>query len=286
MVNKLWCQEIRRRWQQQKQEAPHARLLTEPKCQQHVATWYLFYRWIIFLTWGSFMVCSLFEFGSYEPLLMYDKWLIYLTNWDMLLGVIQALIGGILVSKRWRLQKVPGFNPCGLKLGFTERFYWFLYVVTTNMAIGVTITYWVTVYNPEINHLDPLNIMLHVCNSVLMLIDFFVTSIPFRLRNFWWCLSVVVFYLIFSVIYYAAGGLDKHDYHYIYKILDWKKPALTSLVCAGGLTFVTVLHCVICILADFKDRFYHKIAEKLNRFSQNTTDVRDKTLAERRTEII
>ncbi|XP_018059620.1 PREDICTED: protein rolling stone-like isoform X1 [Atta colombica] len=285
MVSKLWCQEIGHRWRQAaKQEPPQARVLSEPKCQSYVAIWYLYYRWIIFVVWAAFVICSVFEFGSYKPLMQYEKWPIYLTNWDIALGFIQALIGGILVSKRWQLQKISGFDPCNLKLESTERLYWFLYVVTTNMAIGVTVCYWLAVYNPAIHQMDPLNIMMHVCNSVLMLIDLFVTNIPFRLRNFWWCLSIVMFYVIFSVIYYLAGGLDKYGCHYIYKILDWKKPMRTSLVCIGGFTFVTVLHCITCLLANIRDRIYRKI-EKINKSVQiNMTN--DKPLPEKPTEVV
>ncbi|XP_011260162.1 protein rolling stone isoform X2 [Camponotus floridanus] len=283
MVSKFWCHEIGRRWRQGKQEPPQARVLTEPKCQSHVATWYLFYRWIIFLVWAGFIICSVFEFGSYKPLFQYEKWPIYLTNWDILLGFTQALIGGILVSKRWRLQKIPGFDPCGLKLKSTERLYWFLYVVTTNLAIGVTFCYWFTVYNPEIHQLDPLNIMMHVCNSVLMLVDFVVTSIPFRLRNFWWCLSIAIFYCVFTAIYYIAGGLDKNGYHYIYRVIDWKRPPRTLLVCVGGCTFITVLHCVGCMLADIRDRIYRKIAEKLGKSAQTNNA---KPLPEKQPEVV
>ncbi|XP_032664981.1 protein rolling stone-like isoform X2 [Odontomachus brunneus] len=285
MVSKFWCQEISRRWRQRRQETPHARLLTEPKCQSHVTIWYLFYRWIVFLIWTAFVVCSLFELGSYQPLRMYDKWPIYLTHWDVALGFSQALIGGILVLKRWRLQRIPGFNPCNLRLEFTERLYWFLYVVTTNIAIGVTVCYWLAVYNPEIHYLDPLNIMMHVCNSVLMLIDLFVTSIPFRLRNFWWSLSIAMFYVMFTVIYYAAGGLNKEGYPYIYKILDWKKPARTIPLCAGGLTLVTVLHCVLCMLAHTRDRLYRRITGKLNSRSVHIT-TNEKSLTGKRTEMV
>ncbi|GAB1860303.1 Protein rolling stone [Camponotus japonicus] len=258
MVSKFWCHEIGRRWRQGKQEPPQARVLTEPKCQSHVAT-------------------------CYKPLFQYEKWPIYLTNWDVLLGFTQALIGGILVSKRWRLQKIPSFDPCGLKLKSTERLYWFLYVVTTNLAIGVTFCYWFTVYNPEIHQLDPLNIMMHVCNSVLMLVDFVVTSIPFRLRNFWWCLSIAVFYCVFTAIYYIAGGLDKYGYHYIYRVIDWKRPARTLLVCVGGCTFITVLHCVSCMLADVRDRVYRKIAEKLGKPVQTNNA---KSLPEKQPEVV
>ncbi|XP_012528360.1 protein rolling stone isoform X2 [Monomorium pharaonis] len=284
MVSKFWCHEIGRRWRQVAKQEPQARVFSEPKCKSYVDIWYLYYRWIVFLIWTVFVVCSIFEFGSYKPLMQHEKWPIYLTNWDIVLGFTQALIGGILVSKRWRLQKLPGFDPCGLKLEFTEQLYWFLYVVTTNIAIGVTVCYWFAVYNPEIHQVDPLNIMMHVCNSVLMVIDLFVTSIPFRLQHFWWCLSIAFFYVIFTIIYYFAGGLDKYGCHYIYKVIDWKRPMRTSLVCIGGLTFVTVLHCVHCMLANIRDRIYRKTAEKFSKPVQmNTTD---KPFPEKRTEVV
>lgn len=286
MVNKLWCQKIGQKWRQAvRQEPPQARLLSEPRCQSYVAIWYLSYRWLIFLAWITFVVCSMFEFGSNKPLHQHEKWPIYLTNWDMALGLTQALIGAILVSKRWRLQKILGFDPCGLKLESIERLYWFLYVVTTNIAIGVTVCYWLAVYNPEIHQVDPLNIMMHVCNSMLMLIDLFITSIPFHLQNFWWCLSIVLFYIIFTVFYYIAGGLDKYGYHYIYKVLDWKKPMRTSLICIGGFMFVTVLHCVVCMLANIRDRIYRKTAKKYSETVRiNIMD--DKSLPEKQMEVV
>jgi len=286
MVSKLWCQEIKRRWREvAKQKPPQARVLSEPKCQSYVAMWYLYYRWIIFFIWAAFTVCSMFEFGSYKPLMQYEKWPIYVTNWDMTFGFTQALIGGILVSKRWRLQKIFGFNPCDLKLESTEQLYWFLYIVTTNMTIGVTVCYWFTVYNPEIHQMDPLNIMMHICNSLLMLIDLFVASIPFRLQNFWWCLSIALLYIIFTAIYYVAGGLDKHGYHYIYKVIDWKKPMRTSLVCIGGFTLLTVLHCVTCVLGNIRDWIYRKTVEKFNKPAQiNMTDA--KSLPEKQMEVV
>ncbi|XP_025988596.1 protein rolling stone isoform X2 [Solenopsis invicta] len=285
MVSKFWCHEIGRKWRQATRQEPlQARVLSQSKCKSYVAIWYLYYRWLIFLIWTAFVICSVFEFGSYKPLMQYEKWPIYLTNWGMALGFTQALVGGILVSKRWRLQKIPGFDPCGLKLEFTERLYWFLYVVATNFAIGVTVCYWFVVYNPEIHQVDPLNIMMHVCNTVLMLIDLFVTSVPFRLRHFWWSLSIISFYVIFSIIYYFAGGLNKNGHHYIYKVLDWKKPMRTSLICIGGFTFVIVLHCVNCMLTNIRDRIYRKTAEKFSKPVQ--INMTDKSLPEKQTEIV
>lgn len=263
MVNKFWCQEVARKWFHKEDEPPHSRFLTEPKCQRHVTTWYLLYRWMIFLAWSCIIICSIFEFGSYEPNVaaMYNKWPIYLTNWDLMLGLGQALLGGYLVSRRWRQQRISDSDDPS-KLGFIDRVYWFLYVVTTNTALVVTITYWSSIYDPTIHYLDPLNVMLHICNTILMLLDYCVTSIPFRLRYFWWSLTIVFVYTVFSIIYYLAGGLDKNGYHYIYKILDWKKPVPTSFVCIGQAVFITIVHSLMCFLENVKNKLYLKVDRK------------------------
>lgn len=263
MLNKFWNYEVLRKCFQKKTEPPHARLFCEPRCQVHVAGWYLLYRWLIFIAWLGIIICSLFEIGSYKPLYKWQKWAIYLTNWDLALGTIQAFLGALIVSKRWKLQKDVNFDPCNMKLTMLERSYWFCYTVTSSLAIAVTISYWTAVYNPKIHQIDPLNIMLHVCNSILMIIDIWITSIPFNIANVWWCLIVVIFYIIFSIIYYLAGGLDKLGYHYIYKILDWKKPGQTLLVCIGGITFVAIMHFIMCLLERFKNCLYTRIAKKV-----------------------
>ncbi|XP_061931069.1 uncharacterized protein LOC107994344 [Apis cerana] len=105
MVNKIWCQEGAKKWFFKKNQPLHPRVLSEPKCQKYVATWYLLYRWLIFMAWACIVICSIFEFGSYKPMLAYDKWPIYMTNWDLVLGFTQALLGGFLVLRRWNLQK-------------------------------------------------------------------------------------------------------------------------------------------------------------------------------------
>ncbi|KOX70314.1 Protein rolling stone [Melipona quadrifasciata] len=265
MVNKFWCQEPTKKWFYRKDQPPHPRVFSEPKCQKHVATWYLLYRWLIFLAWACILVCSIFEIGSQKPVSAYDTWPIYLTNWDLVLGVGQALLGCFLVLRRWKLQKISDFDPSALMLGSIDKIYWYLYVVTTSTAFGVTITYWCSIFDPRIHHLDPLNIMLHICNSLLMILDFCVTSIPFRLRNIWWCLIIVFLYTVFSLIYYLAGGLDKNGCHYIYKVLDWKKPVQASLVCLGEAILMSILHSSFCFLEKIKSWLYLKVDKKLRK---------------------
>ncbi|XP_076283431.1 protein rolling stone isoform X2 [Lasioglossum baleicum] len=262
MVNKLWCYDVVQKWFKKKQDPPHGRCFTEPVIQRHVATWFLIYRGLIFASWLAIIVCAFFEFGSWKPWMMYEKWPIYLTNWGIMLGLIQAFIGLLLTTRRWKEQKKLDFDPQNITLGSIEKIFWFMFVIATNTAICVTITYWCCIYDTRIHNPDPLNMMQHACNSVLMLIDFCVTSIPFRLRNFWWCFTLVLLYIVFTLIYYLAGGLDRYGNHFIYKILDWKKPLPTILLCIAEALFVGVIHCVFCCLERAKYQVYMKIGGK------------------------
>ena len=260
MVNKLWYR-VSRKWSRLKIEPPHARIFSESRFQDRLELWYLVYRWIIFLAWLLIIVCSVFEIGSYQPQGNNQFWAIYLTNWVLVLGSTQSLLGAILVTRRWKQEKLPNFDPSNLTLSLLERTYWFLYVVTSSVAFCVTITYWCAIYDPQYHAVDVLNILLHVCNSILMIIDLCVVKIPFVLISFWWCLAVAASYVIFSVIYFVSGGVDKFGSRSIYPILNWEKPGRTLLVCFGVTVFLIILHCFYCLLASFRDRKFREERE-------------------------
>ncbi|XP_066589772.1 uncharacterized protein [Prorops nasuta] len=274
MVNKIWCHDITRRWFHGKTEPPQARIFSEPKCQSHTGVWYLIYRWLILACWLIIVVCSLLEIGSYVIVGNQHKWPIYLTNWDLSLGTLQAFFGVVLVTRRWKYHRNDyTFDPNSLKLGMLEKTYWYLFTCTCTIAIGVTVIYWCAVYNPKIHHLDPLNILLHVCNSILMLCDLCIANNPFKIRNIWWPMPIVVSYILFTLIYYAAGGLDKLGLHYIYKILDWQRPGRSMLVCAGGLTFVAIVHLLLCLLERLKAKVYAKLLNNTGQMKPNIENI-------------
>ncbi|XP_033216874.1 protein rolling stone-like [Belonocnema kinseyi] len=253
MVNKLWYR-VSRKWSRLKTEPPHARLFSESRFQETVESWYLIYRWIVFLSWASIIICSVFKIGSHEPRANNQLWAIYLTNWDLILGLTQSLLGAIIVSRRWNLQKLANFNPDNLNLSLLERTYWFLYVVTSSMAICVTIIYWGAVFDPKTHVVDFLNILLHVCNSLLMIVDLCIVKVPFIVISFWWCLLVALAYVLFSAIYFVAGGVDKLGNRFIYPILNWEKPGMTLGVCFGVTIFLIIVHCLFCLAASLATR--------------------------------
>ena len=58
-------------------------------------------------------------------------------------------------------------------------------------------------------------------NSMIMIIDIFITAVPVRWLHFFHAFIYGVIYLIFSVIYWAAGGTDPAGNPFIYPVLDW-----------------------------------------------------------------
>lgn len=55
---------------------------------------------------------------------------------------------------------------------------------------------------------DVINVTTHVLNSVVSLFDFLLVAHPYRLLHFYWTLIYGLAYVLFTVIYYLAGGTD------------------------------------------------------------------------------
>lgn len=57
--------------------------------------------------------------------------------------------------------------------------------------------------------LDGMNVIVHVINSVLMLLDIWIVAHPVRLLHFYMPVTFGICYVFFSIIYFAAGGTNK-----------------------------------------------------------------------------
>ncbi|XP_044013735.1 protein rolling stone-like isoform X2 [Aphidius gifuensis] len=276
MVKNIWCRKLCRdiaSWPRTKSHLysfTNAKQFTEPRYQNNISLGYINYRVIILLLWTIIILCSMFEIGSFKPHGHNYLWPIYLTNWDLTFGFVQSILGFIIVKKRWNLQKQKSSStptaPAtatadhhhhhNLKYDKIVKLYWFFYTVTLTLAIGVTASYWILVYNPKYHSIDPLNIMIHVCNSILIICDFIVTNVPLKYRHFWWSISIILIYIIFTIIYFIAGGTDKRGKHCIYDAMDWNKPIKTILLTGGAIICLIIVHCLLCYLTIIKERLY------------------------------
>ena len=116
--------------------------------------------------------------------------------------------------------------------------------------------------------MEILNVFLHAINTLSVLVDLMITARPIRIHHFYLAVIFGIYYTIFSLVYWAAGGvgicmprcenlpanssLDPQDPscpvvcdHYIYPILDWEsQPGLALGLVVGSCLLMPVLQSV------------------------------------------
>ena len=99
---------------------------------------------------------------------------------------------------------------------------WVIYNIASTAAILVTIVYWVV-----FGGASPISVVFHALNSVLMVCDTMLSSVPVRLFHVVYPVLYFIAYIMLTVIYWAYGGI-------IYPLTDYTgRPVLAtvSLVC-------------------------------------------------------
>lgn len=67
----------------------------------------------------------------------------------------------------------------------------------------------ITIFISEINKVDAVNVMVHVFNSVIMLIDLTIVGHPIKLSHVTWTMGIGLVYSIFTAIYFLSGGTTR-----------------------------------------------------------------------------
>ncbi|XP_068759937.1 uncharacterized protein [Montipora capricornis] len=106
---------------------------------------------------------------------------------------------------------------------------WLLYSITSNNSILVTVVFWTLLYSGyEVGEPD---IAFHLLNSVFMLIETFLSSIPVRLLHVVYAMLYGSLYCLFTVVYWLLGGTNDAGDSYIYPILDYSNdPRLAAIL--------------------------------------------------------
>ena len=177
------------------------------------------------------------------------RWFIYLTNWSFLLLTMAtvglALISIIRVSRNsigseaHELEKVSGQmrsveaidadlaspeSNATAQITTTsstwyEKIVWVLWILAANAAFVVTPSYWALIFKPPTDFMD---IAVHALNSVVVLLELFTDTIPVRVLHILYVMMLAVAYALFTVIYWAAGGLNSNGDPFIYEVLDYE----------------------------------------------------------------
>lgn len=107
-----------------------------------------------------------------------------------------------------------------------------------------------------------------------MFLEILVAEYTFKVFHFIHPILVGIVYLIFSLIYYFAGGVDAKGNKYIYSITNWgEEPLSSGLIVLGVTILVAFLHLISLIIQLLRKRICKKYfdSDTLNISSANGT---------------
>jgi hypothetical protein len=118
-------------------------------------------------------------------------------------------------------------------LQWFEFIHWILFALASESALAITILYWALFGG--VASISYLNIFTHLINSIVILIDMWITRLPVRIYHMVYCILFGAAYTLFTGLYYAGGGRTAFNTTFIYPVLDYdENPGL-----AVGMGFIS-----------------------------------------------
>ena len=216
------------------------------------------------------------------------RWLIYLTNQSYILlvlgsGAITILTVGYAIAYLIDKRKLQSFYPQSattLQVTYKQdnipwyvKICWLLYIMGAAAAIVVVVGFWSVIYDPNCEPLmspnstvscitiDVYSVHVHLINGILVILDLYLSRIPIQLLHIFYPAMFTLWWVIFSVVFFAAGGTNPFDGGpYIYEVLDYgNSPALS-----GGFAILIVISpfigfILLFVLGWTRDVIYKKI---------------------------
>ncbi|KAH9508153.1 hypothetical protein Btru_054870 [Bulinus truncatus] len=158
-----------------------------------------------------------------------EKWLIYLTNISYLMLVVHsgAFFLFVLHFKHVPSDKLPANTK------WYHSALWLLTTVSFDVAVAVSILYW-TLEFKDVLHVQ--SFMTHIVNSLYVILDLAVISIPVRLVHVIYPILYSTVYLVFTICYHLVDGTNSDGEPYIYRTLNWSNTVISDHLC----------HCPLC----------------------------------------
>lgn len=107
----------------------------------------------------------------------------------------------------------------------------------------IVLLFWVLLYTPGSTVVQPRTVLAHGMTFAFELLDTIVTNPPLYLKQFLYPELFAGAYVLFSLVYWAAGGTGANGaVPYIYGVLDWgSSPGIAVAYCLGVLLVVAPL---------------------------------------------
>ena len=123
------------------------------------------------------------------------------------------------------------------------RMQWCLYNIALPSCILVTLIYWSVLFPEDGQPTSFIDVCLHAMNSVLIITEQYLNSIPTRLAHVYQPAIYAILYLIFASILWSQTGIVVYKY-----ILDWDHPGITAASLCGICLYYFVAQFVIFVI--------------------------------------
>ena len=134
---------------------------------------------------------------------------------------------------------------------------WVIYNIAAVAGLLVTLAFWSLLFR-LVNDVRPLTVVLHGVNSVVMIGDTMLSSIPVRLFHVIYPMLYSITYIVFTVIYWAVGGTSYFGTPYIYPQTDYTGRPVLSAVSQICLFFVGLPLCQSVVFGFYMLRVWIK----------------------------
>ena len=147
-------------------------------------------------------------------------------------------------------------------LRWEHKLLWLIHTVSATGGLWVTTGYWSLLFDND--SVNANKITKHALNSVFMLIDTCLSSIPVRLVHWLYPLLYFVVYLAFSLIYWQLGGTNIHGKPYIYSALNYDdfKAKIGGLLVVFLLLVLPLLHLFLFGITKLRDYLHKKYNDR------------------------
>ncbi|KAL4716886.1 hypothetical protein ACJJTC_012697 [Scirpophaga incertulas] len=209
-------------------------------------------RFAVFLGCLGIILASLVVTGVNSKIMItHGYWLIYMTHWGVIMITVTSLLAFAVSARAY----FTGPIDSTFGLPWYIKLYWVSYTVTLPIAFFITIFYYsLLTALAEEYALDPvLDVFIHGMNSVAMFALLMSAQHPSHLLHFVYPFMFGVFYLIFSAIYYSAGGLSPFGEKWIYPMIDWSKPGPTMIMVVISAIAIIIMHVLVVLLSLLRD---------------------------------
>ena len=242
---------------------------------------YICYRWIMMCYFLGWLAVTIWHATFYIKF----KYLIFLTHWGFIVWNVYLVVSAVTATialwpaststnsrvkpndfqqdsncvksnSRDTCKKVTG-STC-LALPWYYKLQWVSFLIGGEYAIAITVLYWSMFYDPNSEHnyysLDSLN--LHLINGIAALIDLWLSGMPVSIYHAIYSISFGFVYILFTAVYYITDGTDPDGNRFIYQVLDYSMHpgAALGLAVLLAVLFIGIIHYFLFIQYVFRYR--------------------------------